>query len=115
MAHEKTSLLGDITPAAVPARLLAEEAAADPPGHPRHAAAAPRDALVALAAEDDVESRLVTESDGSGTCSTARIAALPARSQPDWTLLVQGVNLHDAEADALLRRSASSPTRGWTT
>jgi 50S ribosomal protein L16 3-hydroxylase len=31
-------------------------------------------------------------------------AALPVPTQPDWTLLVQGVNLHNDDADALLRQ-----------
>jgi 50S ribosomal protein L16 3-hydroxylase len=30
--------------------------------------------------------------------------ALPAQRQPHWSLLVQGVNLHSVEADALMRR-----------
>ena len=64
------------------------------------------DALFALAARDDVESRLVVREQrrwslrhGPFTRSDRR--ELPAR---DWTLLVQGVNLHLAEGDALLRR-----------
>jgi 50S ribosomal protein L16 3-hydroxylase len=67
--------------------------------------------LFALAQRDDVESRLVVR-DGKhwslthGPFRRADFKALPAR---DWTLLVQGVNLHDAAADALLRRFAFLP------
>ena len=60
---------------------------------------------------DDVESRLVVR-DGArwtlahGPFRRADCKALPAR---DWTLLVQGVNLHSDAADALLRRFAFVP------
>ena len=62
--------------------------------------------LFSLASSEKVESRLVIR-DGkkwsleNGPFSKKRLAALPAR---DWTLLVQGLNLHLPEADALLRR-----------
>jgi 50S ribosomal protein L16 3-hydroxylase len=63
-------------------------------------------ALFALACSEDVESRLILR-DGktwtleNGPFTKKRLAALPAR---DWTLLVQGLNLHVPAADALLRR-----------
>ena len=67
--------------------------------------------LFALAARDDVESRLVRRRRGRWTLTqgpfhAAALLRLPAR---DWTLLVQGVNLHVAAADALLRRFAFVP------
>jgi len=67
--------------------------------------------LFALAARDDVESRLVRRTRGrwtleQGPFPTRALSRLPAR---DWTLLVQGVNLHVAAADALLRRFAFVP------
>ena len=63
-------------------------------------------ALFTLACSDDVESRLVlregkTWTLESGPFSKKRLAALPDR---DWTLLVQGLNLHVPAADALLRK-----------
>jgi 50S ribosomal protein L16 3-hydroxylase len=67
--------------------------------------------LQALAMRDDVESRLVVR-DGSrwsfaeGPFRRADFRSLPARQ---WTLLVQGVNLHSAPADALLRRFSFLP------
>ena len=63
-------------------------------------------ALFALACSDTVESRLILR-DGktwtleNGPFTKKRLAALPAR---DWSLLVQGLNLHVPAADALLRR-----------
>lgn len=67
--------------------------------------------LFALAMRDDVESRLVVRNGkrwslAHGPFRRADFKALPAR---DWTLLVQGVNLHSAVADALLRRFAFLP------
>jgi 50S ribosomal protein L16 3-hydroxylase len=70
-----------------------------------------RSQLFALACRDDVESRLVVR-DGRryvlerGPFRAGRLRALPAR---DWTLLVQGTNLVDRRADALLRRFAFLP------
>jgi 50S ribosomal protein L16 3-hydroxylase len=67
--------------------------------------------LKALAQRDDVESRLVVR-DGRrwtlahGPFRRADFKALPARN---WTLLVQGANLHTGEGDALLRRFAFLP------
>ena len=63
-------------------------------------------ALFALACSDDVESRLIQREGKAWTLENGpftkkRLATLPAR---DWTLLVQGLNLHVPAADALLRR-----------
>jgi 50S ribosomal protein L16 3-hydroxylase len=62
--------------------------------------------LFALAARDDVESRLVMR---TGERWSVRPGPLPRRSLPalaskSWTLLVQGVDLHDARAHRLLAR-----------
>jgi 50S ribosomal protein L16 3-hydroxylase len=70
-----------------------------------------RNALFALAARDDVESRLV-QRDGNGwRLQQGPIARrrLPALSQPGWTLLVQGVDLHVDAARRLLDRFAFIP------
>ncbi|MDR7334101.1 JmjC domain-containing protein [Roseateles asaccharophilus] len=58
--------------------------------------------LAALAARDDVESRLVTAFDGDWKLKQGPIARLPAMSKPGWTLLVQGLDQHLAEARAML-------------
>lgn len=67
--------------------------------------------LFTLAGRDDVESRLVLRRNGRwsvthGPFRRAEFRALPKRN---WTLLVHGVNLHLAAADALLRRFAFIP------
>ncbi|MFN9195557.1 MAG: cupin domain-containing protein, partial [Pseudomonadota bacterium] len=63
-----------------------------------------RPALFALAARDDVESRLVQR---SGATWRVRHGPLPRRALPPldragWTLLVQGLDLHVEAAHALL-------------
>jgi 50S ribosomal protein L16 3-hydroxylase len=104
-------LLGGLTTAAFLARywhrapLLIRDAA------PAFAGVITRDELFALAAQEDVASRLVRRGRqgftlAQGPFSRSRLARLPAR---DWTLLVQGVNLHSDAADALLRRFAFIP------
>jgi len=60
--------------------------------------------LAALAARDDVESRLVTHTDGQWAMQAGPFATLPDPDQAGWTLLVQGANLHDDAADVLLRQ-----------
>ena len=65
-----------------------------------------RSRLFALAARDDVESRLVVRAGARWSVRPGPFArrALPALATPAWTLLVQGVDLHDDEAHRLLRR-----------
>lgn len=67
--------------------------------------------LFALAARDDVESRLVVRERGRWSLAHGpfRHADLRALPQRNWTLLVQGVNLHLPAADMLLRRFAFLP------
>ncbi len=60
--------------------------------------------LAALAARDDVESRLVTAFGEDWKLKHGPIARLPAMGKPGWTLLVQGLDQHLAEARALLER-----------
>ncbi len=61
-------------------------------------------ALTALAARDDVESRLVSQAGGQWAMQQGPLTALPERTLKGWTLLVQGANLHHAGADAVLRQ-----------
>lgn len=63
-----------------------------------------RKELFELAARDEVESRLVARQGRAWRLQRGPFArrALPPLAQPDWTLLVQGVDLHHAGAHALL-------------
>ena len=60
--------------------------------------------LFALAAREDVESRLVTKVQDNWEMQNGPFDRLPTARQKEWTLLVQGVNLHNDQADALLRQ-----------
>ncbi|RQH07859.1 cupin domain-containing protein [Paraburkholderia dinghuensis] len=70
-----------------------------------------RDELFALADDDDVESRLIKHfrrrwSLGHGPFSPDE---LPSPAQRQWTLLVQGVDLHNDRARALMERFRFAP------
>ncbi|MGA8010465.1 MAG: cupin domain-containing protein [Thiomonas sp.] len=60
--------------------------------------------LFALAGDDDVESRLLTRSGRRWKLDHGPFARkqIPSVDQPNWTLLVQGVNVHVDAASALL-------------
>ncbi len=70
-----------------------------------------RDDLFTLACRDDVESRLVVHSGARWSADHGPFTRRALRSLPPraWTLLVQGTNLVDARADALMRRFAFVP------
>jgi 50S ribosomal protein L16 3-hydroxylase len=62
------------------------------------------DKLAEMARQNHVESRLVTHADGQWNMQHGPLAELPPKTQREWTMLVQGVNLFDEGADALLRQ-----------
>jgi 50S ribosomal protein L16 3-hydroxylase len=62
------------------------------------------DELAKLASTNHTESRLVTGFDGEWLLQHGPLESLPPRDKKEWTMLVQGVNLFDAKADALLRQ-----------
>jgi 50S ribosomal protein L16 3-hydroxylase len=63
-----------------------------------------RTALFKLSSNDAVESRLVTQLDQQWAMQNGPFQSLPSIRQDQWTLLVQGVNLENDAADALLRQ-----------
>lgn len=63
-----------------------------------------RDALFELASRADAESRLIARVDERWSMKHGPLHRLPSTRRPDWTLLVQGVDLLDEGAHALLRR-----------
>lgn len=103
--HSPLTLLGGLTAAQFMRRhwqkkpLLVRQAVPDmvPP--------VPRSALFDLAAQEDVESRLIRQMPKGWSLKHGPFArrALPSLQQPGWTLLVQGVDLHHAGAHALMR------------
>jgi len=73
---------------------------------PGFAALLDRTALFALAADNDVESRLVVHGSKGWQMRSGPLnrRALPPLKQPDWTLLVQGVDLHVDAVHELLQQ-----------
>lgn len=65
-----------------------------------------RSALFALAEREDVESRLIRHGKAGWALKHGPFArrALPPLKQPEWTLLVQGVDLHHDGVHALLQQ-----------
>ena len=63
-----------------------------------------REDLFSLAAREDVESRLITNFRRQWKMQQGPLSALPSITLKNWTLLVQGVNLHDDQADQLLHQ-----------
>jgi len=115
--HRPLRLLGGLTPAQFMRRhwqkrpLLIRGALARVPSWPRAR-------LFALARSAGVESRLVARTErGAWTLAHGPFSrgALPLPTRPRWTLLVQGVDLHDETARELLDESGSCPTRVSTT
>jgi 50S ribosomal protein L16 3-hydroxylase len=105
MPAARLPLLGQRTPAAFMRQFWHKRPLAVRAAIPDFRGVFPLRDLKALAQRDDVESRLVVR-DGRrwslalGPFRPRDFASLPPTR---WTLLVQGVNLHDARADALLR------------
>jgi 50S ribosomal protein L16 3-hydroxylase len=56
-----------------------------------------------LARREEVESRLITHGERGWTLKHGPFRRLPPASQPNWTLLVQSVDLHDEATAALMR------------
>ena len=63
-----------------------------------------RDDLFAMAANEAVESRLVEQKNGQWTFAHGPFAKTPPLKRPDWTLLVQGVDLHHDGVHDLLKQ-----------
>lgn len=61
------------------------------------------DQLAELARQNHVESRLVNRVDGQWNLQHGPLTELPPRTEREWTMLVQGVNLYDERVDNLLR------------
>ena len=63
-----------------------------------------RDELFELVKHEDVESRLLTHEKRQWKMENGPFEQVPPLTQKNWTLLVQGVNLHDDAVDALMRQ-----------
>lgn len=101
---KKLPLLGNRTPAAFMREYWHKKPCVIRQAIPVATPVLSRDALFALAQREDVEARLVTHFRQKWEMQSAPFPSLPPLNKKEWTLLVQGVNLHDDAADALLRQ-----------
>jgi 50S ribosomal protein L16 3-hydroxylase len=101
---KKLPLLGDITPAQFLRDYWHKKPLLIRQAIPGFKPLLSFDQLAELATKDYVESRLVSLQDGQWDMQHGPLTELPARSQKAWSMLVQGVNLQDDQADALLRQ-----------
>jgi 50S ribosomal protein L16 3-hydroxylase len=99
-------LLGGLTPAGFMRRHWQKKPLLVRQALPGICAPLSRAELFALAARDEVESRLVVRGKQGWNLRHGPLPrrALPPLAQPHWTLLVQGLDLHLSAAHALLSR-----------
>ncbi len=104
--HQPTPLLGGLTPAVFMRRHWQRQPLLIRQAWPGVQPPISRPGLFALAASDAVESRLLSRFGGRWQLRAGPLSrrALPPLSRPDWTLLVQGLDLHAQPAHAMLQR-----------
>jgi 50S ribosomal protein L16 3-hydroxylase len=112
----QTPLLAGLSPAAFMRRHWQKKPLLVRAALDNTAAMLPRSQLFALAAQDGVESRLITKTSSNEQTTPGQTMswklrhgpitrrALPSLKTPGWTLLVQGVDLHWPAAHQLLQR-----------
>jgi 50S ribosomal protein L16 3-hydroxylase len=100
------ALLGNLSPAQFMRRYWQKKPLLIRGAIPAPALPLARDELFALAGRDEVESRLIMHARNKWTLEHGPFARdeLPSLRQRAWTLLVQGVDLHDERARMLLDR-----------
>lgn len=101
---KKLQLLGDITPAQFLRDYWHKKPLLIRQAIPGFKPLLKFEKLAELARQNYVESRLVSLRDGQWDMQHGPLAELPDRSEREWTMLVQGVNLYDERADELLRQ-----------
>ena len=104
MPMKKLTLLGDLTPAQFLREYWHKKPLVIRQAIPNFKPLLSAAALFDMASEEDVESRLITHFQQQWQMQNGPLPQLPDSSQREWTLLVQGVNLHNDAADALLRK-----------
>ena len=104
--NQPATLLGNLTPSQFMRRYWQKKPLLIRQAIPDIDAPLSRDELFELADQDEVESRLITHFRNKWQLEHGPFAAdeLPSAKQRAWTLLVQGVDLHNDRARALLDR-----------
>jgi 50S ribosomal protein L16 3-hydroxylase len=108
IARVKQSLLGGLTPREFLRRHWQKRPLYVRGAAPRTSGVLDEQQLFTLARRDDVESRIVQRKGRRYDTEHGPFAKISAKRR-DWTVLVSGVNLHNAKADALLRRFSFIP------
>lgn len=101
---KKISVLGDVSPAEFLKKYWQKKPLLIRQAIPDMQPLLSRDALFDLASREDVESRLISNVRRQWKMQHGPIDQFPPITQKNWTLLLQGVNLHDDEADRLLHQ-----------
>ncbi len=106
--HKPLALLGGLTPAKFMQRHWQKKPLLVRQAFPGFAPPLTRTQLFDLAQSDNVESRMVVQGAGPKGWQMKRgpfaRRALPALGRPGWTLLVQGVDLHDDAVHQLMQQ-----------
>ena len=100
---KKLTLLGNLTPAEFLREYWHKKPLLIRQAIPQFSPPVMPSQLFAMAKEENVESRLVTHFKNKWQLQNGPFVELPDTKKREWTVLVQGVNLHDPAADALLR------------
>jgi 50S ribosomal protein L16 3-hydroxylase len=105
-SRSPSTLLGGLAPDAFMKRYWHKRPLLIRQAIPGFSAPLSRDALFALAAKDDVESRLISHARKRWQLEHGPFDAsdLPPLTRKQWTLLVQGANLHAPAVDALMQQ-----------
>ena len=101
---KKNSVLGDISPETFLKKYWQKKPLLIRQAIPAMQAPVTRDELFELAARDDVESRLIAGSGKRWRLEHGPFPSLPSLRKKNWTVLVQGVNLHNDLASALMHQ-----------
>ena len=109
--NEPLQLLGGISPAEFMANYWQKKPLLIRNAVPGFKPLLSRSALFELAEQDDVESRLIVANGDTWKLSHGPMGpkSLPSLKKPNWTLLVQGVDLQDAQVNALKNQFRFAP------
>ena len=105
--NQPLALLGGMTPAQFMRRHWQKKPLLVRQAIPGFKPPVPRTELFALAGQEGVESRLVQQLEGGAwklQSGPLTRRALPPLARRQWTLLVQGMDLHDDRVHALLQQ-----------
>ena len=109
--NEPLQLLGGISPAEFMAKYWQKKPLLIRNAVPGFKPLLSRSALFELAGQDDVESRLIVANGDKWKMSHGPVTSksLPSLKKSNWTLLVQGADLHDAQVNALKNQFRFAP------